>query len=192
MHTLQSMFITELSSGQTPPSVRRVKESPVSRSLPRHFKLAAHAPASALSYYDITKDKLYVAKSIGLVCQVAYEHVANLFLTNLYKCLPRQPGPGLSLESYVYNVLYEVSTPEPGRCIRLYVPPDEPHLPPIQTIIQRPAHVDELPLMDFPLRLLFTYLGVDCVIQLFTCICLEHQVLLKSAGKIFLLYDNII
>lgn len=79
------MFITELSSGQTSPGIRRVKESSVSRSLPRHFKLAAHTPASALSYYDIAKDKLYVAKSITLVCQVAYAHVAQIFLTNLYK-----------------------------------------------------------------------------------------------------------
>lgn len=79
------MFITELSNGQSISGLRRVKESPVSRSLPRHFKLAAHTPASALSYYDITKDKLYVAKSITLVCQVAYAHVAELFLTNLYK-----------------------------------------------------------------------------------------------------------
>lgn len=91
MHTLQSMFITELSSGPTSPAasphagMRRVRESPVSRSLPRHFKLAAHTPAAALSYYDIAKDKLYVAKSISLVCQVAYAHVAKLFLTNLYK-----------------------------------------------------------------------------------------------------------
>lgn len=79
------MFITELSSGQATPGLRRVKESPVSRSLPRHFKLATHTPASAVSYYDIAKDKLYVAKSISLVCQVAYAHVAELFLTNLYK-----------------------------------------------------------------------------------------------------------
>lgn len=81
----QSMFITELSNGQTSPGLRQVKESPVSRSLPRHFKLASHTPASAVSYYDITKDKLYVAKSISLVCQVAYAHVAQLFLTNIYK-----------------------------------------------------------------------------------------------------------
>lgn len=79
------MFITELSSGQTSPNVRRVKDSPVSRSLPRSFKLAPHAPASALSYFDITKDKLYVAKSLTLVCQYAYAHVAKIFLENLYK-----------------------------------------------------------------------------------------------------------
>lgn len=79
------MFITELSSGPTSPGVRRIKESPISRSLPRHFKLATHTPASALSYYDITKDKLYVAKSISLICQRAYAHVAKIFLTNLHK-----------------------------------------------------------------------------------------------------------
>ncbi|XP_035894191.1 DENN domain-containing protein 5B isoform X3 [Anopheles stephensi] len=182
MHTLQSMFITEISSSQQPPpgTLRRVKESPVSRSLPRHFKIAAQAPASALSYYDVTKDKLYVAKSLSLVCQVPYAHVAELFLQNLYRCLPRHPGSRLSLESYVYNILYEVSTPPPGKSIRIYIPPEEPHLPPIATILQRPAQKDELPFMDFPLRLLFTYLGVECVIQLFTCVLLESQVLLRS------------
>ncbi|XP_058055954.1 DENN domain-containing protein 5A [Anopheles bellator] len=183
MHTLQSMFITEMSSTQQPPpgTLRRVKESPVSRSLPRHFKIAAQAPASALSYYDIAKDKLYVAKSLSLVCQVPYAHVAELFLQNLYRCLPRHPGARLSLESYVYNILYEVSTPAPGKSIRIYIPPEEPHLPPIATILQRPALKDELPFMDFPLRLLFTYLGVECVIQLFTCVLLESQVLLRSS-----------
>ncbi|XP_038107327.1 DENN domain-containing protein 5B isoform X3 [Culex quinquefasciatus] len=182
MHTLQSMYITEVSSSQQPPpgTLRRVKESPVSRSLPRHFKIAAQAPASALSYYDITKDKLYVAKSLSLVCQVPYAHIAELFLQNLFKCLPRHPGSRLSLESYVYNILYEVSTPPPGKSIRIYIPPEEPHLPPIATILQRPALKDELPFMDFPLRLLFTFLSVDCVIQLFTCVLLENQVLLRS------------
>ncbi|XP_062711796.1 DENN domain-containing protein 5B isoform X2 [Aedes albopictus] len=183
MHTLQSMFITELSTSQQPPpgTLRRVKENPVSRSLPRQFKIAAQAHTSALSYYDITKDKLFVAKALSLVCQVPYAHVAELFLRNLYKCLPRHPGARLSLESYVYNILYEVSTPPPGKSIRIYIPPDDPHLPPIATILQRPALKDELPFMDFPLRLLFTYLSVDCVIQLFTCVLLENQVLLRSS-----------
>lgn len=102
------------------------------------------------------------------------------------RCLPRQPGPSLSLESYVYNILYEVIIPEPGRSIRIYLPPEEPHLPPIPTILQRPGLSDELPLMDFPIRLLFTYIGVECVIQLFTCVLLESQVLLRSSGMLFL------
>lgn len=98
-----------------------------------------------------------------------------------FRCLPSKPGPSLSLESYVYNILYEVLIPEPGRSIRIYLPPEEAHLSPIATILQRPSLVDELPLMDFPIRLLFSYLGVECVIQLFTCVLLENQVLLRSA-----------
>lgn len=83
----------------------------------------------------------------------------------------------------MYNILYEVIIPEPGRSIRIYLPPEEPHLPPIPTVLQRPGLSDELPLMDFPIRLLFTYIGVECVIQLFTCVLLENQVLLRSSGK---------
>ncbi|XP_075163800.1 DENN domain containing pinstripe isoform X1 [Haematobia irritans] len=180
MHTLQSMFITELSNGQQIHSLSRIKDSPVSRSLPRHFKVAGQAPQSAQSYYDITKDKLYVAKSISLICQVPYAYAAEVFLKNLYKCLPRQPGPGISLESYVYNILYEVMLPQPGKSIRIYLPPPESHLPPIALTLQRPEVTSELPLLDFSLRLLFTYLGVECVIQLLTCVLLENQVLLRS------------
>lgn len=79
------MFITELSNGQQTNSMSRIKDSPVSRSLPRHFKVAGKAPQSAQSYYDITKDKLYVAKSISLICQIPYAYAAEVFLRNLYK-----------------------------------------------------------------------------------------------------------
>lgn len=179
MHTLQAMFITELSSGQTPPSLRQVREdSGISKSLPRHFKIVQN-PQSAQSYFDISKDKLYVTKAISLVCQVPYAHAAEVFLTNLYKCLPRSPGPGLSLESYVYNILYEVCAPQPGKSIRIYLPPEQPHLPPLACILQLPS-IEELPFLDFPIRLLFSFLGVDCVLQLFTCVLLEHQILLRS------------
>ncbi|XP_017063491.1 DENN domain-containing protein 5B isoform X1 [Drosophila eugracilis] len=181
IHTLQSMFITELSNGQQTHSLSRVKQDgPVSRSLPRHFKVAGQAPQSAQSYYDINKDKLYVAKSITLICQAPYAFAAQMFLKNLYRCLPRQPGAGISLESYVYNILYEVMLPQPGKSIRVYMPPTEPHLPAIALILQRPLLATELPLLDFPLRLLFKYLGVECVIQLLTCVLLENQVLLRS------------
>lgn len=89
MNTLQSMFITEVSSRQNGGSgVQRVKEqhqTPASRSLPRHFKLASHTPATTLSFYDFNNDKLYVAKSITLICQQAYAAAAEIFLRNIYK-----------------------------------------------------------------------------------------------------------
>jgi DENN domain-containing protein 5 len=176
MQTLQSMFICELSSSQG--SLRR--QDPISRSLPRHFRLGDEDKSStAGSLYDMQKDTLLVTKSITLICQLPYSHVAEVFLTNLYKCLPRSPGARLSLESYIYNILYDVKVPDCGKSIRIYLPPDQPNQPPINTILQRPK-ITELPLLDFPLRLLFSFLGVECVIELFTCVLLENQVLLKS------------
>lgn len=106
----------------------------------------------------------------------------NHFLFNC-RCLPRTPGCArLSLESYVYNILYDVKIPDYGKSIRIYLPPEQPHLQPQPILLQRPK-INELPLLDFPLRLLFEYLGVECVIELFTCVLLENQVLLKSEGK---------
>uniref|UniRef100_A0A2A4JW91 UDENN domain-containing protein n=2 Tax=Heliothis virescens TaxID=7102 RepID=A0A2A4JW91_HELVI len=193
MHTLQAMYITELSSGQTPPGHRKASGKESSRSLPRSFKLTPHSGA-ALTYYDIAKDKLYVAKSIALICQYPYVRVAQLFLENLFRSLPRQPGPGLSPESYVYNLLYEVPVPLPGQALRLYVPPSEPHLDPIPVVIRMPNHPDELPLLDYPLRAMFSTLGVECVVQLFTCVLLEHQVLLRSSdyNKLMLVAECIV
>ncbi|XP_068627533.1 DENN domain-containing protein 5A isoform X3 [Battus philenor] len=188
-----AMYITELSSGQTPPGHRKSSGKESSRSLPRSFKLTPHTGA-ALTYYDITKDKLYVAKSIALICQYPYVRVAQLFLENLFRSLPRQPGPGLSPESYVYNLLYEVPVPLCGQALRLYVPPSEPHLEPIPVVIRMPNPPDELPLLDYPLRVMFSTLGVECVVQLFTCVLLEHQVLLRSSdyNKLMLVSECIV
>ena len=83
MQTLQQMYVTELSTT----SIRRQKAE--SRSLPRHFKLNAddekNPYGAALSYYDLQKDQLLVTKSITLICQLPYSHVAEIFLKNLYK-----------------------------------------------------------------------------------------------------------
>ncbi|XP_012523776.1 DENN domain-containing protein 5B isoform X1 [Monomorium pharaonis] len=183
MQTLQAMHITELSSGQngTPPTARKGQDGHNTRSLPRHFKLSAHSPGAALGYYDSTKDKLLVTKSISLLCQQPYLHAAKTFLTNLYKCVPRHPGPGLSLESYVYNLLYNVPIPLPGKSLKFFVPNDEPAKSPLELVIHQPSPSLELPMLDYPLKDVFTWLGADCLIQLFTCVLLENQVLLRSA-----------
>ncbi|XP_015187503.1 PREDICTED: DENN domain-containing protein 5B isoform X1 [Polistes dominula] len=184
MQTLQAMHITELSSGQngTPPTARKGQEGGHNtRSLPRHFKLSAHSPSAALAYYDSTKDKLLVTKSISLLCQQPYLHAARMFLTNLYKCVPRHPGPGLSLESYVYNLLYNVPVPLAGKSLKFFIPNDEPAKAPLELVIHQPKPSRELPLLDYPLKDVFTWLGADCVIQLFTCVLLENQVLLRSS-----------
>lgn len=47
-----------------------------------------------------------------------------------------------------------------------------------------PNPPEELPLLDYSLRVMFSTLGVECVVQLFTCVLLENQVLLRSSGKL--------
>lgn len=97
-----------------------------------------------------------------------------------FRCVPRHPGPGLSLESYVYNLLYNVPVPLPGKSLKFFVPNDEPAKSPLELVIHHPTPLQELPMLDYPLKDMFTWLGADCVIQLFTCVLLENQVLLRS------------
>lgn len=87
----------------------------------------------------------------------------------------REQG-SVSLESHIYHLLYEVSVPGPGRSLCFVCYPD------VTTVIQRPSAIEELPLFDYSLREMFTLLGVDCVLQLFTCMLLESQILLCSSG----------
>ncbi|XP_056642345.1 DENN domain-containing protein 5B [Diorhabda sublineata] len=183
MHTLQAMYITELSSGlkehtmQTPQS-----KVPQSKSLPRYFKLSHNPSGAALTYYDICKDKLYVSKSIGIISQCGYVYAMRVFLENLYRCVPKHSNMtnSLSLESYVFNLLYEVQLPAPGKSLLVHLPPADPHLPLSNVIIQNTLPPYELPHHDYPLRLMFLWLGVDIIVQLFTCLLLEYQVLLRS------------
>lgn len=80
------MYITELSSGSRKPVLNNQNQMPQSRSLPRHFKLNPHNPTgAALQYYDISRDKLFVSKSIAILCRSAYVQAAKIFLENLYR-----------------------------------------------------------------------------------------------------------
>ncbi|CAH0560214.1 unnamed protein product [Brassicogethes aeneus] len=185
MQTLQAMYVTELSSNLKSRTVQNIQnQTPQSRSLPRHFKLSTpNLNGTPLMYYDIIKDKLFVSKSIGITCQKPFVNAAKIFLENLFRIVPKKLTANfesLSLESYVYNLLYEVEMPSPGKSILVHLPPSDPHLPPYNAVLQNPSETVELPHMDFSLRLMFTWLGVDVVLQLFTCLLLENQVLLRS------------
>lgn len=112
-------------------------------------------------------------------------HLYVLLFFRCYRNLPKKQltNVGLSLESYVYNLLYEVQIPTPGKSIVIYLPSSEPNLPPISMVLQNPSPPLELPQFDFSLRLMFMWLGVEKIVQLFTCLLLENQVLLRSNGK---------
>ncbi|KAJ8402451.1 hypothetical protein AAFF_G00369400 [Aldrovandia affinis] len=90
----------------------------------------------------------------------------------LHRAVAGPQPPPLPLESYIHNLLYEVPLPPPGRSLKfhgVYEP----------IACQRPGP-GELPLADFPLAVAFQLLGVENLVQVFTCVLLEMQILLYS------------
>ncbi|XP_055250818.1 DENN domain-containing protein 5B [Moschus berezovskii] len=122
--------------------------------------------------YDISRDTLYVSKSICLITPLPFMQACKKFLIQLYKAVTSQQPPPLPLESYIHNILYEVPLPPPGRSLKFYGV-YEP------VICQRPG-LSELPLSDYPLREVFELLGLENLVQVFTCVLLEMQILLYS------------
>ncbi|XP_069048975.1 DENN domain-containing protein 5B isoform X2 [Lepisosteus oculatus] len=122
--------------------------------------------------YDAGRDTLYVSKAICLVAPLPFMHACRQFLLQLHRAVTAPQPPPLPLESYIHNILYEVPLPPPGRSLKfhgVYEP----------VACQRPGP-GELPLADYPLREAFELLGVENLLQLFTCVLLEMQVLLYS------------
>ncbi|XP_072128707.1 DENN domain-containing protein 5A isoform X2 [Mobula birostris] len=122
--------------------------------------------------YDISKDTLYVSKCICLITPLPFMHACKKVLEQLYQAVTSLQPPPLPLESYVYNILYEVPLPPAGRSLKflgVYGP----------IVCQRPS-ANELPLFDFPINEMFELLGLENVLQLFTCALLEMQILLYS------------
>lgn len=101
------------------PDIRSLfQDHNVSRSLPRSFKLTNHA---ATSFYDVAKDTLFVTKCIALVMQLPYVVTCKKFLTALYQmAVVNTEPPRLNIESYIYNLLYEVPLPDPKTSLKFY------------------------------------------------------------------------
>ncbi|XP_029701750.1 DENN domain-containing protein 5A isoform X5 [Takifugu rubripes] len=142
-----------------------------------HLRPVLHA-APAISRlqrfnsYDISRDTLYVSKCICLITPMAFPQACRKVLQQLHQAVSSPQPPPLPLESYVYNILYEVPLPPSGRSLKfsgVYGP----------VVCQRPS-TSELPLFEFPISEMFHLLGVENVLQLFTCALLEMQILLYS------------
>uniref|UniRef100_A0A8D3DER6 DENN domain containing 5A n=1 Tax=Scophthalmus maximus TaxID=52904 RepID=A0A8D3DER6_SCOMX len=122
--------------------------------------------------YDISRDTLYVSKCICLIAPMAFPQASRKVLQQLHQAVSSRQPPPLPLESYIYNILYEVPMPPSGRSLKfsgVYGP----------VVCQRPS-TSELPLFDFAIGEMFHLLGVENVLQLFTCALLEMQILLYS------------
>ncbi|XP_061107686.1 DENN domain-containing protein 5B-like isoform X2 [Conger conger] len=130
------------------------------------------APTSCGGSYDPARDTLYVSKALCLVAPLPFLHACRDFLSQLHRAVAGALPPPLPLESYIHNLLYEVPLPPAGRSLKfhgVYQP----------IVCQRPGP-GELPLAGFPLRVAFQLLGMENLVQVFTCALLEMQILLYS------------
>uniref|UniRef100_A0AAQ6A9W3 UDENN domain-containing protein n=1 Tax=Amphiprion ocellaris TaxID=80972 RepID=A0AAQ6A9W3_AMPOC len=177
MQTLYQMHNTEHASANPPSSSSSSSSSmdSLASSLDETDSPTSSSPTSssrADSTYDSTRDTLYVSKALCLITPMPFMHACRGFLSQLYRAVTAASAPPLPLESYAYNILYEVPLPAPGRSLKfhgVYEP----------IVCQRPG-LGELPLADFPLAEAFSLLGVENLVQVFTCTLLEMQILLYS------------
>ncbi|XP_045888322.1 DENN domain-containing protein 5A isoform X3 [Micropterus dolomieu] len=158
----------------TPTSPQMHEDQRHQHSQPRPVLHAAPAISRLQRFnsYDISRDTLYVSKCICLITPMAFPQACRKVLQQLHQAVTSPQPPPLPLESYIYNILYEVPQPPSGRSLKfsgVYGP----------VVCQRPS-TSELPLFDFPIGEMFNLLGVENVLQLFTCALLEMQILLYS------------
>ncbi|XP_010795034.1 DENN domain-containing protein 5B-like [Notothenia coriiceps] len=173
MQTLTQMHNAESTSANTPSSSSSSSSSmdSLASSLDE-----ADSPTSSSSRragsYDSSRDTLYVSKALCLITPMPFMHACRRFLSQMHRAVTAATAPPLPLESYVHNILYEVPLPAPGRSLKfhgVYEP----------IVCQRPG-LGELQLADFPLAEAFSLLGVENLVQVFTCTLLEMQILLYS------------
>uniref|UniRef100_A0A3B3B5X2 DENN/MADD domain containing 5A n=1 Tax=Oryzias melastigma TaxID=30732 RepID=A0A3B3B5X2_ORYME len=167
MHNAEQYDILHTPTTPKGPEDQRVPQ-------PHHVLRAAPAISRLQRFnsYDISRDTLYVSKCICLITPMAFAQACRKVLQQLHQAVTSPQPPPLPLESYIFNILYEVPLPPPGRSLKfsgVYGP----------IVCQRPS-TSELPLFDFPIGEMFNLLGVENVLQLFTCALLEMQILLFS------------
>lgn len=125
--------------------------------------------------FDIKHDILMVSKGISIITPLPFLSAAESFLKQLHEAAINEKPLPLPLESYIYNLLYEVPLPPPGRTMRFKGITSD-------ITCQRPGP-NELPLFDYSLKEMFSLLGVENIVELFTCVLLEYQILLLSNSK---------
>ena len=88
----------------------------------RHYTTRLSGSSIDLSgaKYDFRKDTLYVTKSISLICSQPFVNTSSLVLKSIYKFISRHDYDLQVLESFIYNLLYDIPLPSPGRSVRFW------------------------------------------------------------------------
>jgi hypothetical protein len=124
-------------------------------------------------YFDRQEDELYALKCVCLVTPQPIHRPCRAFLEQTYAVTAGNQTASLPIESYLFNLLYEVNLPEPGKYLRLSGP--------LGRISWYMPPKFDLPLCDYSFRTFFEILGVRDILRVLACVLMEHQLLLKSS-----------
>ena len=184
MDTLQAMHDAELAlarsrSRSKSPSLIMTRSAGSVETWSCSDKLNSSSQISAISnhrIFNVNKDTLLVSKCICIIMPLPFISAGKTYLEQIYLSARSEDNLPLPLESYIYNLLFEVPLPPAGKTMRFSCHD-------LNITCQRPSS-NELPLFDYSCKELFTLLGVENIVKLFTCCLLEQQILLLSNGKL--------
>jgi hypothetical protein len=125
--------------------------------------------------YNILKDRLYTTKCISVISQYPFNFAFHKILQTLYDMVKNTDLLGISLESHIYNLVYEVPMIEPANCMKFHVG--------CKAISVYMPSNNDLRIFEYDLFEFFMLLGVNNIVNLFATALLEHQILLYSKGK---------
>ena len=131
--------------------------------------------------YNILKARLYASKCICLLSLHPFNKCFSSILNTLFTMVADFDLLGMSLESHLYNLLYETQMPNEGQLIQFSIgcKQNRVYMPNLSS--QSFNHQD-LPIYDYDLFEFFRLLGVTNFVNLYTTALLEHQILLYSTN----------
>jgi hypothetical protein len=113
----------------------------------------------------------YMPKALTILSHYSFYTLYSKFLQQIYHVsLSNSPLP---IERYILNFIRDLPLPPQGRIEVLY------SLPESQLSITRPLK-NQLPMIDFSYRPLFTCLSIDSILTVFNCLCLEMTICITS------------
>jgi hypothetical protein len=118
MQTLQAMHMAELSNAQSRTLYSHLSTSVYNRSPQLSRKLDSKLTEKV---YDMRKDSLYVTKCIGIISYLPLISVLEQFLRIVYETVISVTNPSIPVESFIYNIIYEVPMPQTGQSIKFNI-----------------------------------------------------------------------
>lgn len=115
MQTLQNMHMAELSNAQSRTLYSRLSEYEQS---PKR----SHKPdvKTIGRIYDCRRDTLYVTKCLSVISATPLISAFEKILYAILEPTQRDDALELPLECYIYNLMFEVPLPPPGRSMKVF------------------------------------------------------------------------